>query len=78
MTNTLDKFFTFLFYRKGLAIFLLLAPLLVWLGVVYLGSLFTLLIQSFFSIDSFSGVIKREFTFESYYDLFRQSTNWDI
>ncbi|PKA22210.1 spermidine/putrescine ABC transporter permease, partial [Leptospira sp. mixed culture ATI2-C-A1] len=24
------------------------------------------------------GVIKREFTFESYYDLFRQSTNWDI
>lgn len=78
MTTTFDKFFTFLFYRKGLAIFLLLAPLLIWLGVVYLGSLFTLLIQSFFSIDSFSGVIKREFTLESYYDLFRQSTNWDI
>ncbi|MCW7506577.1 ABC transporter permease [Leptospira levettii] len=78
MTNVMDRFITFLFYRKSLALFLLLSPLLVWLGVVYLGSLFTLLIQSFFSVDSFSGVIKREFTFESYYDLFRQSTNWDI
>ncbi|MDF3818951.1 ABC transporter permease [Leptospira sp. 96542] len=78
MTTVMDRFVAFLFYRKSLAIFLLLAPLLIWLGVVYLGSLFTLLVQSFFSIDSFTGVIKQEFTLDSYYDLFRQSTNWDI
>ncbi|TGN21040.1 ABC transporter permease [Leptospira idonii] len=78
MTALLNRFFVFLFYRKTLALFLLLSPLLLWLGIVYLGSLFTLLIQSFFSVDSFSGVIKKEFTLESYYDLFRLSTNWDI
>lgn len=78
MSLILDRFFTFLFYRKTLAILLLLSPLLIWLGIIYLGSLFTLLLQSFFSIDSFTGVIKREFTLESYYDLFSQSTNWDI
>ena len=32
------------------------APPLLWLGVVYLGSLVALLAQSFFSIDEFSGV----------------------
>ncbi|GBF50003.1 ABC transporter permease [Leptospira ryugenii] len=74
----MDRIFTFLFYRKSLAIFLLLSPLLIWLGIVYIGSLFTLLIQSFFSVDSFSGVIKHEFTLETYYDLFKLSTNWDI
>ena len=38
---------------------LLLAPPLLWLGVVYLGSLLALLVQSFFSIDEFSGLIDR-------------------
>ncbi len=74
----LDRFFTFLFYRKTLATFLLISPLLVWLGIIYLGSLFTLLVQSFFSIDAFTGIIKYEFTLDTYRDLFRQSTNWDI
>ena len=41
---------------------LLLAPPLLWLGIVYLGSLFALLPQSFFSIDEFSGLINYEFT----------------
>ena len=45
-----------LFWRRpGLLLALLLAPPLLWLGVVYLGSLFALLAQSFFSIDEFSG-----------------------
>ena len=33
---------------------LLLAPPLLWLGIVYLGSLFTLLLQSFYAIDEFT------------------------
>ena len=40
---------------RGVLLALLLAPPLLWLGVVYLGSLLALLAQSFFSIDEFSG-----------------------
>jgi putative spermidine/putrescine transport system permease protein len=38
-------------------ILLLLTPPALWLGIIYLGSLFALLAQSFFSIDEFSGLI---------------------
>ena len=48
---------------------LLLAPPLLWLGVIYLGSLFSLLIQSFFSIDEFSGLINHEPTLKTYREL---------
>ena len=47
---------------------MLVLPLL-WLGIVYLGSLFSLLVQSFFSIDEFSGLINYEFTLKTYYEL---------
>ena len=58
-----------LFWRQPkLLLFLMLAPPLLWLGVVYLGSLFALLLQSFFSIDEFSGLIIHELTLE---DLWR-------
>jgi putative spermidine/putrescine transport system permease protein len=56
---------------------LLLTPPLLWLGIVYLGSLFALLLQSFYSIDEFSGLINREFTLKTYGDLL-QPTNIDI
>ncbi|MCB1384846.1 MAG: ABC transporter permease [Nitratireductor sp.] len=49
---------------------LLLTPPLLWLGVIYLGSLFALLAQSFFSIDEFSGLINREPTLKTYRELF--------
>jgi putative spermidine/putrescine transport system permease protein len=56
---------------------LLLAPPLLWLGIVYVGSLVALLIQSFFSIDEFSGVVRREFTLKTYAELL-QRANLDI
>ena len=56
---------------------LLLAPPLIWLGVVYLGSLAALLVQSFYSIDEFSGLIKHELTLATYAELFR-AQNLDI
>ena len=31
-----------------------------WIGVVYVGSLFALLLQSFYSLDDYSGLIVRE------------------
>ncbi|RWG01973.1 MAG: ABC transporter permease [Mesorhizobium sp.] len=66
-----------LFWRRPILLLLLmLLPPLLWLGV-YIGSLFALLLQSFFSIDEFSGLINREFTLKTYGDLF-QAANLDI
>ena len=67
-----------LFWRrpKFLLVLMLLPPVL-WLGVVYLGSLFALLLQSFFSIDEFSGLINRQFTLKTYAELL-QPSNYDI
>ncbi|AWC22641.1 Inner membrane ABC transporter permease protein YdcU [Aminobacter sp. MSH1] len=66
-----------LWRRPSLLLFLMLAPPLLWLGVVYIGSLIALLAQSFFSIDEFSGLISRELTLKTYGDLF-QAANLDI
>jgi putative spermidine/putrescine transport system permease protein len=67
-----------LFWRRpGLFLVLLLALPLLWLGVIYIGSLAALLLQSFFSIDEFSGLINREFTLRTYAELLRPA-NFDI
>lgn len=67
-----------LFWRKPKVLLLLmLLPPVLWLGIVYIGSLFALLAQSFFSIDEFSGLINREFTLKTYGDLF-QAANLDV
>ncbi|MET3578488.1 putative spermidine/putrescine transport system permease protein [Mesorhizobium robiniae] len=67
-----------LFWRKPkVLLLLLLLPPVLWLGIVYIGSLFALLLQSFFSIDEFSGLINREFTLKTYGDLL-QAANLDI
>ncbi len=66
-----------LWRRPKVLVMLLVTPPLLWLGIVYLGSLFALLAQSFFSIDEFSGLIKYEFTLKTYGELLRAS-NFDI
>jgi putative spermidine/putrescine transport system permease protein len=63
--------------RPRILLLLLITPPLLWLGVVYLGSLAALLLQSFYSIDEFSGVVKEEFTLKTYAELFR-AQNLDI
>jgi putative spermidine/putrescine transport system permease protein len=69
---------TGLFWRHPRVLLaLLLTPPLLWLGLVYLGSLAALLLQSFYSIDEFSGVVREEFTFKTYGELLRPS-NFDI
>jgi putative spermidine/putrescine transport system permease protein len=69
---------TLLYRRAGLFTLLLLAPPLLWLGVVYLGSLFALLIQSFFAFDDFTGQVVYELTLRSYADLLTSRANLDI
>jgi putative spermidine/putrescine transport system permease protein len=71
------KISTFLYRHPLLFLSILLMPPLLWLGVIYLGALISLLLQSFFSIDEFSGLIKYEFTFRTYLQLFTPA-NMDI
>jgi len=67
-----------LFWRRPqLLLLLMLLPPVLWLGIVYIGSLFALLAQSFFSIDEYSGLINRQFTLKTYGDLL-QAANLDI
>ena len=60
-----------LFFKKpGLLTLVLLLPPVLWIVVVYIGSLIALLLQSFYSLDDFSGLIIREFTLVTYGHLF--------
>jgi putative spermidine/putrescine transport system permease protein len=66
------------FWRNPMVLLaLLLIPPLLWLGIIYLGSLFALLAQSFFSIDEFSGLVKYELTLKTYRELLNPA-NLDI
>ncbi len=72
-----DRLSALFWRRPGLLLALLIAPPLIWLGVIYLGALAALLVQSFYSIDEFSGLVVREFTLKTYAELLRPS-NFDI
>jgi putative spermidine/putrescine transport system permease protein len=64
--------------RQAFYFALLLAPPLLWLGIVYLGSLATLLLQSFYAIDEFTARIVPEFTLATYRQLLTQPAHIDI
>ena len=55
----LHRFSTYLYLRPGLLLVGLLGPPLVWLVVVYLGSLFMLVLQSFYHLEPFPGQVIR-------------------
>jgi putative spermidine/putrescine transport system permease protein len=55
-----------IFRKPGLLTLALLAPPMIWLVIVYLGSLAALLLQSFYALDDFSGVVLHEFTLATY------------
>ncbi|URK87390.1 ABC transporter permease [Rhizobium sp. RCAM05350] len=67
----------FLWKHPHVLLAVLLGPPVLWLGIIYLGSLFALLLQSFFSIDDFSGLINYEFTLATYRQL-ASDANFDI
>ena len=75
--GVLGRLSDWLWRNPTLFLVLLLTPPVLWLGIIYLGSLFALLLQSFFSIDEFSGLITREFTLKTYGELLRPA-NLDI
>jgi putative spermidine/putrescine transport system permease protein len=69
---------TFLHGRNAFYVSLLLLPPLLWLGTIYLGSLFALLMQSFYAIDDFTAKIVPELTLRTYRQLVTQPANVDI
>lgn len=73
----LQRISTYLYLRPRLILGLLLGPPLLYMFVVYLGSLFNLLIYSFYSLEGFTGLIVRKFTLATYAQLF-EPANLDI
>jgi len=69
---------TFLYGRPRFYLSLLLIPPLLWFGTVYLGSLFTLLANSFYAIDEFTARIVYEPTLATFRQLFTRPAHLDI
>ena len=61
---------SYLFVRPRLVLLLLIAPPLLWLGIIYLGSLLALLLQSFYRLDDYTGLVVREVSLRTYSELF--------
>ncbi len=76
--GALRRLSSLLYARPQVLLLVLLAPPLLWLGVIYLGSLFSLLAQSFFYIDGFTGQIVHELSLRTYAELFSSRANLDV
>lgn len=68
---------TYLYLRPKLTLSLLLLPPLIWFVVVYLGALLSLLVNSFFYLDGFTGKVIHQLTLQTYAKLF-EPTNLEI
>ncbi|MHB8777965.1 MAG: ABC transporter permease [Anaerolineales bacterium] len=62
----LNRISTYFYLRPRLVLALFLAPPLIWFLVVYIGSLITLLINSFYYLDGFTGQVVHQFTLQTY------------
>jgi putative spermidine/putrescine transport system permease protein len=66
------------FYRhRSVRLLALLAPGILWLAVVYLGSLGSLAVYSFWRLEEFTGLVVRRFSLATYRELF-SAANLDI
>lgn len=74
MVNRLSGLF---WRRPSLGLFLLLLGPLMWFGIVYLGSLLTLLWQGFYTFDDFTMSVTPDLTLANLYALFNPA-NYDI
>jgi len=65
----LNRISTYFYLRPRLVLVLMLIPPLLWFLVVYIGSLMTMLLNSFYYLDGFTGKVVREFTLKTYLKL---------
>jgi len=66
----LQRISTYFYLRPKLVLWLMLGPPMLYMLVVYLGSLFNLLVFSFYYLEQFTGLIVREFTLQTYARVF--------
>lgn len=66
----LTRISTYFYQRPKVTLLLFLVPPMLYMVIVYLGSLFSLLINSFYSIDPFTAQVVREFTLKTYGEIF--------
>jgi putative spermidine/putrescine transport system permease protein len=71
--SRLRRLSTAIYNRPRLLLWLLLGLPLAWMGIVYLGSLGGLLLQSFFYLDGFSGLVVQRLSLQTYQDLFTRA-----
>lgn len=76
-THWADALSALLYRRRGLWLAALLLPPLLWFGIIYLGSLLSLLAHSLFRLDDFSGLIVYEVGFSNFVEIF-SPTNLDV
>jgi putative spermidine/putrescine transport system permease protein len=72
--STWDRISSFLYLRPGLVLFLFLGPPIFYMAVVYLGSLSALLLNSFYHLDDYTGLVVRQFTLRTYAGLFTRAS----
>ncbi|NBS43757.1 MAG: ABC transporter permease, partial [Acetobacteraceae bacterium] len=72
-----DRLSAVMFQRQSMLLLILLIPPLLWFGVIYLGSLFSLLAQSFFRLDDFSGTVVYEVGLQNFIALL-EPANLDV
>ncbi len=75
--SPLRRLSTFFYRHPNLSLSLTLLLPLLWLVVFYIGSLSSLLVNSFFRLDGFTGLIVRQFSLRTYQELASPS-NLDI
>jgi putative spermidine/putrescine transport system permease protein len=79
LAKTLPRRVSDLFYlRPRFLLLLLLLPPLLWMGIIYLGSLFNLLLYSFYSLNDFTGQVEYRFSLSAFRQLFSSPANIDI
>jgi putative spermidine/putrescine transport system permease protein len=78
MNNFLDNFSNYLFRNKHILFLFFLLPPLLWLGIIYLGSLLVFLFHSLFYLDGFTGKIVYEISLSTITELFTSAANIDI
>ena len=75
MPRTLGHRISAFFYRRPrLRLGLMLSLPLAWFLVVYLGSLLALLLQSFYSLDTFSGTVDKTLTLDTWQSMWNALT----
>ena len=69
----MNRISAFFFRRPKIVTLLLISLSLAYMLVVYLGSLFALLINSFYYLEEFTGLVVKEFTLNTYAQLLKPS-----